>query len=128
MNERTKWPRTLVIVGLLAMVIGAIDPLEGSLLILPGTALVTLGAWLGNSRHRRLLVWALALVALGVGAMWGLSAVGGVGGRSGHAWWWALVLLPYPAGWILGLVGAWRRLREPSEKSGSPVAPPHTSA
>lgn len=128
MNERKKWSRILVIVGLLAMVTGAIDPLEGSLVILPGTALVTLGAWLGNSRHRRLLVWALALVALGVGAMWGLSACGGVGGSSGHAWWWVLVLLPYPAGWILGLVGAWRRLREASTKSGSPVDAPHPGA
>ena len=36
MNNRKLWSKILTIVGGIAMVIGAIDPLEGSLLILPG--------------------------------------------------------------------------------------------
>jgi len=55
MKGATRWSRILVIVGLVAMLIGAIDPLEGSLVILPGTGMVALGALLGNSRHRKLL-------------------------------------------------------------------------
>ena len=58
MTTRTPWPHVLVIVGLIAMLIGAIDPLEGSLIILPGSGLVALGALLGQCRHRRLLYWA----------------------------------------------------------------------
>ena len=63
----TSWSRMLVIIGLTSMLLGAIDPLEGSLIILPGTGLVALGALLGKSRRRALLYWSLALVAIGVG-------------------------------------------------------------
>jgi hypothetical protein len=103
--------RILIIVGLVTMVIGLIDPLEGSLVILPGTGLAALGAGLGRASHRTLLYWGFALVAVGVGAMWGMSAMGGIGGSTGRSMWWALVLLPYPIGWVLGLVGAVRSLR-----------------
>ena len=72
---------------------------------------------------RRSQCGALALVALGVGALWGLSAVGGFGGSSGRSMWWGALLLPYPAGWILGVVGAVRVLREPSVPS-VPSTPP----
>jgi hypothetical protein len=105
MKGRLLWSSILIFVGLVAMLIGAIDPLEGSLVILPGSVVVALGAFLGKSPHRRLLTWSFALVAIGVGALWVSSAVGGFGGNSGHSMWWALVLLPYPAGWIMGLVG-----------------------
>jgi hypothetical protein len=117
MNGAGRWSRILVIVGLVAMVIGALDPLEGSLVILPGCGLVALGALLGKSRHRIFLYWAFVLVAVGVGALWGLSALGGFGGKSGRSNWWGLVLLPYPVGWIMGLVGAIRRLIESSKRS-----------
>jgi len=112
MPTRRRWSRILVVVGLVAALLGAIDPLEGSLVILPGTGLVALAAWLGNSRHRRLLYWSFALVAVGVGVLFGLSAVGGVGGSTGRSMWWAILLLPYPAGWVMTVVGAIRQLRE----------------
>ncbi|HEX7940135.1 MAG TPA: hypothetical protein VF483_14200 [Gemmatimonadaceae bacterium] len=105
-------PHVPVIVGLLAMVAGAVDPLEGSLLIVPGAGLVALGALLGRSRFRRSIYWSFGLVSVGVAALWGLSAVGGIGGTSGRSLWWALILLPYPIGWVMGLVGAVRKLRE----------------
>lgn len=88
------------------MLLGALDPLEGSLIILLGTGLVALGAFLGKSRRRLLLYWALALVAVGVGAMFILSAFGGFGGDTGRSNWWGLLILPYAVGWVVGLVGA----------------------
>jgi hypothetical protein len=106
------WSRILVVVGLALMLIGAIDPLEGSLVILPGSGMVALGASLGKSRRRTLLLYGFILLAVGVGALWGMSALGGVGGDTGRSMWWALVLLPYPVGWIMGLVGAILRLIE----------------
>ena len=112
MSGATRWSRILVIAGFAAMLIGALDPLEGSLVILPGTGMVALGALLGKSRHRTLLSWSFVLVAIGVGALWGLSAIGGLGGRTGRSYWWGLMLLPYLIGWSMGLVGAIRRLRE----------------
>jgi hypothetical protein len=112
MTTRTPWPHVLVIVGLIAMLIGAVDPLEGSLIILPGSGLAALGALLGQSRRRRLLYWAFGLIAVGVGAMFVLSGFGGTGGSSGSSNWWLLVVLPYPVGWIIGLVGVILSLRE----------------
>jgi hypothetical protein len=122
MTGRSRWSRILVIVGLVAMLIGALDPLEGSLVILPGIGMVALGALLGNSRHRKLLCWSVVMVAVGVGALWWLSALGGFGGNSGRSNWWGLVLLPYPVGWIMGLVGAILRMRETSRTSAVPHA------
>lgn len=106
------WPRILFIAGLAGMLVGAIDPLEGSLLILAGVGLVGVGAHLGRSRHRALVYCAFSLVALGVGLLWGMSALGGIGGTTGRSLWWGLVLLPYPVGWLMGVVGASRGLAE----------------
>lgn len=112
MNATGLGPRVLVVFGLAALLIGTVDPLEGSVLILLGIAVFALEAWLGASRHRRAISWSLVLTAVGVAALFGLSAVGGVGGRTGRSYWWTVVLLPYPAGWLLGLVTGIRQVRD----------------
>jgi hypothetical protein len=111
MNTLARWPRVLLVIGLAAMLIGAADPLEGSVIILPGSGLVALGAHFGGSAQRRRLWWAFGLIAAGVGIMFALSAVGGVGGSTGRSVWWALLALPYPIGWIAGLLCAILSLR-----------------
>lgn len=108
----TKWARALLIVGLIGTIAGAVDPLEGSVVILGGVALATCGAFLFHSRFRMSLAIALALVAAGVAALFGLSAVGGIGGDSGRSIWWVVLLLPYVTGWLLAIVGNVRALRE----------------
>lgn len=45
------------------------------------------------------------LIADGVGALFGLSAVGGIGGKGGPSLWWGVLLLPYLAGWLMALAG-----------------------
>ena len=112
MNARKLWSRILVIVGSIAMLVGALDPMEGSLIILPGSGIVTLGTFLGNSGRGLLLywIWIFILIAVGVGALFGLSAFGGIGGHSGHSTWWGILILPYPVGWIMGIVSLLFRL------------------
>lgn len=107
MNARSLWSNILVIAGGIGMVVGAIDPLEGSLLILPGSGLLALGTYLGQADRKTFVykVWAFVLIAIGVGALWGLSAVGGIGGSSGHSMWWGLLILPYLIGWNMGMWG-----------------------
>jgi hypothetical protein len=112
MSHSSRWSRVLGIAGFVAMLVGAIDPLEGSVVILAGVAMAALGARIGASRHRKLLYWAFGLTLVGVGAMWGLSVIGGIGGVTGRSIWWALTVAPYPAGWILAIIGALKRLRE----------------
>ncbi len=157
----------LLLAGLFLMVAGAIDPLEGSVVMLAGHVLALLGVKLGGHplpRHARmavlppllpmagivaLLVWRswphppyvalipLGLVslgvlmvewglrrgapsearcvaisalmsAIGVGAMWVLSSYGGFG-EDALSWWWSLLVLPFPIGWLRGLynLGRW---------------------
>ena len=107
MNKRDLWSRMLVLVGYMGMLIGAIDPMEGSLLILPGSGLVVLGIFLGHGGNNQFSyrLWVFALIAFGVGALWGLSAAGGFGGKSGLSGWWGVLILPYLFGWSMGIWG-----------------------
>ena len=114
MNARKLGSRILAIVGGIAMALGTLDPMEGSLLILPGSGLVALGMFLGESQRRIFIywLWVFILIAVGVGALFGLSAVGGIGGQSGHSMWWGVLLLPYPVGWLMAFTGAiWMLIR-----------------
>ena len=74
------------------MLIGAIDPLEGSIVILLGSALVSLGAFLGKSQYRVVFYWSLIPVAVGVVELGVLGSLGGIGGSRTHSIWWGLVL------------------------------------
>jgi hypothetical protein len=87
--------------------VGSLDPLEGSALILPGSARLALGSHLGREDPRTVAyrTWSFVLIALGVSALFGLSANGGVGGDSGRSMCWALLILPYAIGWSLDLWG-----------------------
>jgi hypothetical protein len=105
------WPRRILILGLVAMILGALDPLEGSVVVVAGAALATIAAAVSRTRGRHFLYAALPLILIGVGFMWGLSAVGGFGGSTGRTLWWWAAIVPYPIGWVLGLVGAAKGLR-----------------
>lgn len=107
MNARMIWSRILIVIGGIAMMLGTLDPLEGSMLILPGSGLVALGTYLGKRERGRFRywVWVFIMIAAGVGAMFALSAVGGIGGKSGHSMWWGILVLPYPIDWVMALAG-----------------------
>lgn len=112
MSTRLLWSHILVIVGLLGMLVGAIDPLEGSLVILPAGGVAAVGGFLGQSRYRKVLYTAFILIAAGFGAMMIMTMMGGIGGKTGRSMWWGLLCLPYPVGWVVGLVGIVLRLVE----------------
>jgi len=116
MNKRMLWSRILTVIGVVALLIGALDPLEGAFVIVPASAVTALSAFLARSRFRRCAYWAFGLAASGVGAM---LAVGGVGGPNGRSMWWALTWLPYPLGWILCLYAVVRMLSEGSDHGES---------
>jgi len=108
MNALRLWSHILTVIGGIAMLLGTLDPLEGSLLILPGSGLVALGVFLARKERRtiRYWAWAFVLIAVGVAALFALSAAGGIGGKSGHSMWWGVLMLSYPVGWLMALVGA----------------------
>lgn len=119
---RGAWARPLLVIGATGLVVGTIDPLEGAVLILAGVALITLAAFLGGSRHRRILTWALALLSVGVAAVWISSLYGGFGDGTGRSLWWLVpVLAPYLLGWLLGVVGTVLAFREFFRRSPRPA-------
>ena len=110
--DARRWSRRLFVIATAALVLGAVDPLEGSIVVIAGAGVAMVAAHLGHVRARHWLDWGMALGLLGVAALWGLSAGGGIGPSTGHSYWWGLLLLPYPVGWLLSLSGAVRSLRE----------------
>ncbi len=105
--------RLLLIAGLVLMVLGAVDPLEGSIVILAGSALAALAAHFSHLQRAVAIVTAFILIAVGVATLFGFSAVGGIGGNTGRSMWWMLTMVPYPIGWIVGLVAVISSLRAP---------------
>ena len=112
MNARRLSSGIVITIGVVAMLLGAADPLEGSLVILPGCALITVYTFLSNTDRQLKVYWIciFALIAFGVAALWALSAVGGFGGSSGPSNWWGLLILPYPIGWVMAMVSLLFRL------------------
>jgi hypothetical protein len=97
-------PHHVRAVGFAALLLGAIDPLEGSWMILAGAiALAVVGRPERAATERNRDVLAAALIAIGVAAMWILSSLGGIGGPAGQPVAWAITLLPYPIGWLLAV-------------------------
>lgn len=104
--------RPLSWMALALVLLGALDPMEGSVVIAVGAVLaVWVAAWVA-SRQRRLLLRAAVFIVVGVVALFGMSALGGIGGNTGRSYWWALLLLPYPVGWVMALVGAVKLVSE----------------
>ncbi len=105
--------RVFVVVGVIGLLVGAIDPLEGSLLILPSAILLTVGVRRATGGlASRLATVGLVSIALGFTAMWVMTAIGGVGGSTGRSAWWALLALPMLPGWILSVTGGVMALRK----------------
>ncbi len=92
-----------------ALLLGALDPLEGSWLVAASAGILAIAGRgsLPPATQRRARLAAILVIA-GVAGMWILSALGGVGGATGRSPVWLLTLLPYPAGWLLALWGTGR--------------------
>jgi len=103
MKEKTKWTRVIYIIGVIALIIGVLDPLEGSIVIASGSALVAFSTYLTHDRHWKTFLLSLIMIAVGVFFLFYLSSLGGVGGNR-LSWWWGTLVLPYPLGWLIAIV------------------------
>jgi len=101
---KAKWTRLIYIIGIIALILGAIDPLEGSVVILSGSILLFLSTYLSHDRHRKIFLTALLMIITGVFFMFYFSSLGGFGGDSKLSWWWGTLILPYPLGWLLSII------------------------
>lgn len=129
MKEKIKWTRVIFIIGVTAFILGTIDPLEGSIAIALGSALIVLSTYKTQDRHWKIFTAALILIVFGIIFMFYFSSLGGFGGKSTLSWWWGTLILPYPIGWLITVVLLISRLvkknKLPSEdKNISPLKLP----
>jgi hypothetical protein len=96
-NER--WKKRWFTIGLILFVLGTIDPLEGSPLLLLGSYLMAQMKYLTKETHWKHYKLGALLIALGFVALHISSYLGGFG-PDHLSWWWAIFLIPYPLGWL----------------------------
>lgn len=96
--------RIVYIIGILAILVGAIDPLEGSVVIVGGSVLLCVSVYGRNDALRKFFLLSTILIVIGIAIMFYLSSLGGFGGTSELSWAWGLFILPYPIGWLLAVV------------------------
>ncbi len=111
--KKINWKKVTYILGIVLFLVGTIDPLEGSVLIVFGSILLTVVTKRNNDRHMKWFRLNAVLITSGVIFLFYLSTLGGFGGTSTLSWWWGLLILPYPVGWlsqvVLLLMRAFRR-------------------
>lgn len=98
-----KWTKVFYIIGVAALIIGVLDPLEGSVVIGFGGALIALTTYLEHKPRWKIYLLAFILILIGVFFMFYFSSLGGFGGESKLSWWWITLIIPYPVGWILAI-------------------------
>ena len=89
-------------IGIALILLGSLDPMEGSVLISLGSIVFAIASWLQQNAWKWHTVVAAAAIGLGVSALWIVSSKGGFDPAT--EWWWLLAILPYPVAW-LGLLG-----------------------
>ena len=104
MNDKRKWIRIIYILGIISLIAGALDPLEGSVNIAVGSALIALSTRLAHDRNRRIFLTTSIMIITGVCFMFYFSSLGGFGGTSTLSWWWATLIIPYPIGWLINII------------------------
>jgi hypothetical protein len=104
MKEKAKWTRVIYIIGVIALIVGAVDPIEGSVVIIVGSALLALSAYVTSDRHSKIFTASLIMIVVGVAFMFYFSSLGGFGGTSKLSWWLGLLILPFPIGWLMIII------------------------
>jgi uncharacterized membrane protein YozB (DUF420 family) len=96
MKSKPRLAQIIFIVGVITMLTGAFDPLEGSVIIVAGSFMVFIASLVNKDRHRKLFLTAFVMILTGVVLMFYLSSLGGFG-KDGLSWWYGILIVPYPA-------------------------------
>jgi NADH:ubiquinone oxidoreductase subunit 6 (subunit J) len=104
MKKKINWTRVIYIIGVIALIIGAVDPMEGSVVIASGSTFIALSTFLTHDRHWKIFLVSFIMISIGVLFLFYLSSLGGFGGTSTRSWWWGILIIPYPVGWLIEIV------------------------
>lgn len=101
MQPGPDWKKISYNTGIVLFAAGTLDPLEGSVLIIAGSLLIAIVSHLNQNTYRKMFRNAAILICMGVFFLFYFSSLGGFGGNAKLSWWWATLIIPYPAGWFL---------------------------
>lgn len=116
---KTKSYRYLYITGIVLLIAGLFDPMEGSVVIAVGSGLLTLATFLRHDPKRNVFALAFGMIAMGVAYLFWISSLGGFGGDSPRSWWWGLPILAYPIGWLIDVIILVGRAFKKSARGGT---------
>lgn len=115
MKINKTWTRITYLFGVAALILGVLDPMEGSVLIAIGSIMLVFSTFMNNDPYWKYFLISSALILTGVTFLFYLSSTGGFGNNSEKSWWWGALILPYPAGWFITVtLLVIRMLRKPS--------------
>jgi hypothetical protein len=89
-------------IGIALVLVGSLDPMEGSLVINVGSIVIAICTWIQNNRWKWWSFAATTLITVGVVSLWTVSSFGGFEPET--EWWWLCAILPYPVGWLATLM------------------------
>ena len=104
MKKKINWVRITYLIGVVALIAGALDPLEGSVAIVAGNIALAFSTFLSKDRHFKIFLSTAIMIIAGVSFLFYFSSLGGFGGTSTLSWWWGLLILPYPIGWLINII------------------------
>jgi len=63
--------------------------------------LIAVSTFILKDKHWKIFLATFSMILIGVVFLFYLSSLGGFGGTSNLSWWWGILILPYPIGWII---------------------------
>jgi hypothetical protein len=110
LTKRERGLQAGFILGVVLILLGTLDPLEGSVLVLLGSILLAVVTYGFRDPQHKWYRLAAVLIFFGVLALWILSAYGGIGEGGDLGYGWAAWIIPYPVGWLILMVLFYLRL------------------
>jgi len=102
LNKKAGWARYSYIAGVIALLGGAFDPMEGAAIIAGGSILIALATAYAKDRNRITFIATAAMITFGVFSLFYASSLGGFDPK--HEWWWLILIFPYPIGWLINVI------------------------
>lgn len=110
MRKKIELRKVIYNFGVAFLIVGVIDPLEGSVAILIGSLMIYIASIMLKDRDKKMFFVAMVLILIGVLSMFIMSSMGGFGKESKMSNWLLILIIPYPLGWLMEIVILIRRI------------------
>ncbi len=98
-NTNALWKKRWFTIGIVLFVLGTLDPLELSPILLLGGCLMARMKYLTKEVYWKQYKIGAFLIAVGFISLHFFSYLGGFG-PDNLSWWWSIFTIPYPLGWF----------------------------